>query len=170
MSFPPSSSLSLNQSLKSNHYLTSKCDSTRTVPMKVGLCIGQIIIYDNDQTTQTNREMKTHLALNQNQKGAFAYLGCDAFITSLASSSESDSELEDDVSVLNAFFTAVVELKPDAFFTTVFFTTVDSESELELKSSSIFLTTALSESTPRMLGKCRWTGGTLVILETYNRP
>jgi hypothetical protein len=70
--------------------------------------------------------------------GALAFLGCSAFTTGSDPSSESDSELEDDDSALNAFFTSAVELKPDAFFTTV-----DSESELE---PFLFLTTALSES------------------------
>lgn len=56
--------------------------------------------------------------------GALAFLGCGAFTTGSDPSSESDSELEDDDSALSVFFPTVVELKPDAFFTTV-----DSESE-----------------------------------------
>ena len=82
------------------------------------------------------------------------------------SSSESDSELEDDESALNALFTTTFfttvdsesdsELEDDesalsTLFTTVFFTTVDSESELsELEDEDVplddFLATTLSES------------------------
>ena len=49
-----------------------------------------------------------------------SFPNCGAFMTALDSPSESDDELEDDVS--DGIFKAVVE--PDAFFTTV-----DSESE-----------------------------------------